>query len=110
MEEKENKQKYKSTIDKYFAQTAKAYRTWVEGNEEERNFLQIAVEDTGDVSEEGRKGFDFHIAYSCKPNLIASGLAQTMQKDEFLRQIIIEVARRFLITNERKMKDNETSN
>ena len=110
MEEKENKQKHKSTIDKYFAKTAKAYRTWVEGNEEERNFLQIAVEDTGDVSEEGRKGFDFHIAYSCNPNLIASGLAQTMQKDEFLRQIIIEVARRFLITNERKMKDNETSN
>ena len=110
MEEKENKQKHKSTIYKYFAKTAKAYRTWVEGNEEERNFLQIAVEDTGDVSEEGRKGFDFHIAYSCKPNLIASGLAQTMQKDEFLRQIIIEVARRFLITNERKMKDNETSN
>ena len=110
MEEKENKQKHKSTIDKYFAQTAKAYKTWCDENEEERNFLQIAVEDTGDVSEEGRKGFDFHLAYSCKPNLIASGLAQTMQKDEFLRQIIIEVARRFLITNERKMKDNETSN
>ena len=110
MSEKENNQRRESTIDKYFSRTAKAYRTWVEENEEERNFLQIAVEDTGDVSEEGRKGFDFHIAYSCKPNLIASGLAQTMQKDEFLRQIIIEVARRFLITNERKMKDNETSN
>lgn len=110
MAEKENKQKHKSTIDKYFSRTAKAYRAWVEENEEERNFLQIAVEDTGDVSEEGCKGFDFHIAYGCKPNLIASGLAQTMQKDEFLRQIIIEVARRFLIANERKMKDNETSN
>ena len=119
MEEKENKQKQESTIDKYFAKTAKAYKTWAEENKEERNFLQIAaeitgdedaVEDTVDVSEEGRKGFDFHIAYSCKPNLIASGLAQTMQKDEFLRQIIIEAARRFLITNERKMKDNETSN
>lgn len=110
MAEKENNQKHKSTIDKYFDRTAKAYKAWAEEDEEERNFLQIAVEDTGDVSEEGRKGFDFHIAYSCKPNLIASGLAQTMQKDEFLRQIIIEVARRFLITNERKMKDNETSN
>ena len=109
MAEKENK-KHKSTIDKYFSRTAKAYRTWVEENEEERNFLQIAVEDTGDVSEEGRKGFDFHIAYSCKPNLIASGLAQTMQKDECLRDIIIEAARRFYITNERKMKDNEKSN
>ena len=110
MEVKENKQKHKSTIDKYFAKTAKAYRTWVEGNEEERNFLQIAVEDIGDVSEEGRKGFDFHIAYSCQPRFIASGLAQTMQNDECLRDIIIEAARRFYITNERKMKDNETSN
>lgn len=110
MAEKENNQKHKSTIDKYFAKTAKAYRTWVEGNEEERSYLQIAAECTGDKDEEGKPGYDFHIAYSCKPNLIASGLAQTMQKDEFLRQIIIEVARRFLITNERKMKDNETSN
>ena len=110
MSEKENNQKHKSTIDKYFAQTAKAYKTWAEENKEERNFLQMAAETTGDEDEEGHQGFDFHIAYSCKPNLIASGLAQTMQKDEFLRQIIIEVARRFLITNERKMKDNETSN
>ena len=109
MAEKENK-RHKSTIDKYFDRTPKAYKTWFDENEEERNFLQIAVEDTGDVSEEGRKGFDFHIDYRCKPNLIASGLAQTMQKDEFLRQLIIEAARRFLITNERKMKDNETSN
>ena len=110
MEEKENKQKHKSTINKYFSKTADAYRAWVEGNEEERNFLQIAVEDTGDVSEEGRKCFDFHIAYSCQPRFIASGLAQTMQKDECLRDIIIEAARRFYITNERKMKDNEKSN
>ena len=109
MEEKENK-KHKSTIDKYFAKTAKAYKTWAEGNEEERNFLQIAAEITGDEDEEGHQGFDFHISYSCKPNLIASGLAQTMQNDELFRQIIIEAARRFLITNERKMKDNETSN
>ena len=110
MAEKENNQKHKSTIDKYFAQTAKAYKTWAEENKEERNFLQIAAEITGDEDEEGHQGFDFYISYSCNPNLIASGIAQTMQKDEFLRQIIIEAARRFLITNERKMKDNETSN
>ena len=109
MEEKENK-RHKSTIDKYFAQTAKAYKTWAEENKEERNFLQMAAETTGDEDEEGHQGFDFHIAYSCKPSFIASGLAQTMQKDKLLRDIIIEAARRFLITNERKMKDNETSN
>ena len=109
MAEKENK-KHKSTIDKYFSRTAKAYRTWVEENEEERNFLQIAAETTGDADENGNQGFDFHIAYHGKTNFLASGLAQTMQKDEFLRQLIIEAARRFLITNERKMKDNETSN
>ena len=102
MEEKENKQKHKSTIDKYFAQTAKAYKTWAEENKEERNFFQIAAECTGDKDEEGH--------HSCQPRFIASGLAQTMQKDECLRDIIIEAARRFLITNERKMKDNETSN
>ena len=110
MAEKENNQRHESTIDKYFAQTAKAYKTWAEENKEERNFLQIAAECTGDKDEEGHQGFDFHIAYSCQPRFIASGLAQTMQKDEFLREIIIEAARRFLIINERKMKDNETSN
>ena len=110
MEEKENKQRRESTIDKYFAQTAKAYKTWAEENKEERNFLQMAAETTGDEDEEGHQGFDFHIAYSCQPRFIASGLAQTMQKDECLRDIIIEAARRFLIINERKMKDNEKSN
>ena len=110
MAEKENNQIHESTIDKYFDRTAEGYKEWCDGNEEDRNFLQIAAEITGDEDEEGHQGFDFHISYSCKPNLIASGLAQTMQNDEFFRQIIIEAARRFLITNERKMKDNETSN
>ena len=110
MEEKENKQKQESTIDKYFAKTAKAYKTWAEENKEERNFLQIAAETTGDEDEEGHQGFDFHIAYHGKTNFLASGIAQAMQKDVHLRHLIIEAARRFLITNERKMKDNETSN
>lgn len=110
MAEKENNQRHKSTIDKYFAKTAKAYKTWAEENKEERNFLQMAAETTGDEDEEGHQGFDFHIAYSCKPSFIASGLAQTMQKDELLRDIIIEAARRYLIINESKMKENETSN
>lgn len=109
MEEKENNQRRESTIDKYFAKTAKAYKTWAEENKEERNFLQIAAETTGDEDEEGNQGFDFHIAYSCKPNLIVSGIAQTMQKDEFLRQLIIGAARMYHTENI-KIKDNETSN
>lgn len=99
---KTDNQRRESTIDKYFAQTAKAYNTWAEENEEGRNFIQMAAETTGDEDEEGHQGFDFHIAYACKPNFIASGLAQTMQKDESLRQIIIEAARRYFIANEEK--------
>lgn len=99
---KTDNQRHKSTIDKYFAQTAKAYKTWVDENDEERNYLQIASESTGDTDEKGNKGFDFHIAYTCQSSYIASGLAQTMQKDEFLRQIIIEATRRYLIANEEK--------
>jgi len=30
MAEKENKQKHKSTIDKYFSRTADGYKVWVE--------------------------------------------------------------------------------
>ena len=108
--QKTDNQRRESTIGKYFDRTADGYKAWVEEDEEERSYLQIAAETTGDTDEEGHQGFDFHIAYTCQPNFIASGLAQTMQKDECLRNIIIEAARRFLITNERKMKDNETSN
>lgn len=99
---KTDNQRRESTIDKYFAQTAKAYNTWAEENEEGRNFIQMAAETTGDEDEEGHQGFDFHIAYTCKPNFIASGLAEIMQKDELLRQIIIEAARRYFIANKEK--------
>lgn len=97
MAEKENKQKHKSTIDKYFDRTAKAYKTWCDENEEERNFLQIAAEDNGDVSKEGGKVFDFHIAYHGSTNFLASGIAQAMEKDGSLRHLIIEAARKFLM-------------
>lgn len=110
MEKQTDNQRKESTINKYFSKTADAYRAWAEEDEEERNYLQIATETTGDADENGNQGFDFHIAYHGKTHFLASGIAQTMQKDEFLRQLIIEAARRFLITNERKMKDNETSN
>ena len=93
MAEKENKQRYKSTIDKYFARTAKAYKAWADENEEERNFLQIAAETTGDTDEDGNQGFDFHISYHFKTEILANGLAQAMERDEDIRQIIIAAAK-----------------
>lgn len=90
-------QRRESTIDKYFDRTADGYKVWVEGNEEERNYLQVAAEMTGDTDEDGHQGFDFHIAYHGSANFLASGIAQTMEKDEFLRQLIIEAARIFLM-------------
>ena len=109
MEEKENKQKQESTIDKYFAKTAKAYKTWAEENKEERNFLQIAAECTGDKDEEGHQGFDFHIAYSGKADILASGLVHSMNRDEFVRQLIIGAAKMYYNENI-KIKDNEADN
>lgn len=91
MAEKENKQKHKSTIDKYFSRTGKAYRAWAGENEEERNFLQIAVEITGDTDEEGKRGCDLHISYSYKTDILAKGIAQIMERDEDFRQLIFEV-------------------
>ena len=97
MAEKEKQSEHKSTIDKYFSRTAKAYRAWAGENEEERNFLQIAVEITGDTDEEGKRDCDFHIAYHGSTNFLASGIAQTIEKDGFLRHLIIEAARKFLM-------------
>lgn len=90
-------QRHESTIDKYFDRTAKAYKTWFDENEEERNYMQIAVEATGDADEEGNQGYDFHIAYSGNPDILASGLVHSMKRDEFVRQLIIGAARRFLM-------------
>lgn len=97
MAEKENNQRRESTINKYFSKTADAYRAWAEEDEEERNYLQIAAETTGDADENGNQGFDFHIAYHGKTSFLASGIAQTMEKDKFLRHLIIEAARKFLM-------------
>lgn len=91
MAEKENKQRHKSTIGKYFNRTAKAYRAWNGENEEERNFLQIAVEITGDTDEEGKRDCDLHISYSYKTDILAKGIAQIMERDEDFRQLIFEV-------------------
>ena len=102
-------QRRESTIDKYFDRTAKAYKTWCDENEEERNYMQIAAETTGDEDEEGHKGFDFHIAYSGKADILASGLMHSMKRNEFVRQLIIGAAKMYYNANI-KMKDNETSN
>lgn len=104
MEEKENNQRRESTINKYFSKTADAYRAWAEEDEEERNYLQIAAETTGDSDENGNQGFDFHIAYHGKTHFLASGIAQTMEKDGFLRQLILEAANRYFHSNDKNKK------
>lgn len=104
MAEKENNQRHKSTIDKYFSRTADAYKAWAEEDEEERNYLQIAAETTGDTDENGNKGFDFHIAYHGSTNFLASGIAQTMEKDEFLRQLIFEAASKYFYANDKNKR------
>lgn len=91
MAEKQNNKRHESTIDKYFSRTGKAYRAWAGENEEERNFLQIAVEITGDTDEEGKRDCDLHISYSYKTDILAKGIAQIMERDEDFRQLIIEV-------------------
>lgn len=90
-------QRRESTIDKYFYRTADGYKVWVEGNEEDRNFLQIAAETTGDTDEEGNQSYDFHIAYSGKSSVLADGIFQDMKRDEFIRSLILTAARKFLM-------------
>lgn len=94
---KANNQRHESTIDKYFDRTADGYNAWVEEDYEERNFLQIAAETTGDTDEEGNKGYDFHVAYSGKSSVLADGLFQDMKRDEFIRSLILTAARKFLM-------------
>ncbi len=99
MAEKENNQRHESTIDKYFERTAKAYTTWVDENDEERNYLQIASETTGDADEDGNQGFDFHIAYSGKAAILASGLVHSMKRDKFVRNLILGAAKMYYTAN-----------
>lgn len=97
MAEKENNQRHKSTIDKYFSRTADGFKAWAEEAGEERNYLLVAIEPTGDVDEDGNQSYDLHIFYHGKANSLASGIGQTMEKDGFLRHLIIEAARKFLM-------------
>lgn len=97
MASKANNQRHESTIDKYFGRTADGYNAWVEEDDEERNYLQIAAETTGDTDEEGNKGYDFHVAYSGKSSVLADGLFQDMKRDEFIRSLILMAAKKFLM-------------
>lgn len=109
MAEKENKQKHKSTIDKYFSRTADGYKAWAEEAEEERCYLQAAIEPTGDADEDGNQGFDFHIAYHGKTAYLADGelLKQCEGINSFARSLLQQLENSFLIN---KNTDNETDN
>lgn len=95
MAEKEKQSEHKSTIDKYFSRTADGFKAWAEEDEEERNYLLVAIEPTGDVDEDGNQSYGLHISYHGKANSLASGIGQTMQKEEFLRTIVLTAARKF---------------
>lgn len=101
MAEKEKQSEHKSTIDKYFSRTADGFKAWAEEDEEERNYLLVAIEPTGDVDEDGNQSYDLHISYHGKANSLASGIAQTMRKDGFLRQLICEATDKYFLPNEK---------
>lgn len=95
MAEKEKQSEHKSTIDKYFRRTADGFKAWAEEDEEERNYMQIATETTGDTDEDGNQRLDFHIAYHGKAGYLADGIAQAMQRDKFFRTVVLTAARKF---------------
>lgn len=97
MAEKQNNKKHESTIDKSFSRTANGFKAWAEEDEEERNYLQFALETTGDPDENGDQRFDFHIAYHGKASYLADGIAESMQRDKFIRAIVIKAAEKFLM-------------
>lgn len=76
---------------------------------QERSYLLIAAECTGDKDEEGKPCYDFIVAYAGKTKFLANGLYQDMKDDKFLRSIVITAAKMYYIANI-KIKDNETDN
>ena len=97
MAEKQNNKRHESTIDKYFSRTADGFKAWAEEDKEERNYLQIALETIGDPDENGVQRLDFHIAYHGKAIYLADGIAQSMQRNKFIRDIVIKAARKFFM-------------
>lgn len=94
---KTDNQRKESTIDNYFEKTGKGFDVWVEGNEDDRSYLQIAAEQTGDVNENGSPGYDFFVSYAGTAKFLADGLFQNMKSDEFVRSIVITAAGKFLM-------------
>lgn len=109
MAEKQNNKRHESTIDKYFGRTADGFKAWAEEDEEERNYLQIALGTIGDPDENGDQRFEFHIAYHGKASYLADGIAKSMQRDKLIRQLIIGAAKMYYTANI-KIKDNEADN
>ena len=97
MAEKENNQRQENTIDNYFVKTSKGFSVWAEENYEGRSYLQIAAEFTGDADEKGNEGYDFLVSYAGNAKLLADGIAQTMEREEFICSIILTAARTFLM-------------
>lgn len=94
---KTNNQRHESTIDNYFEKTSKGFDVWVEENDEDRSYLQIAAEQTGDKDEEGRSGYDFFVSYCGNSGFLADGLFQDMKNDKFIRSVVLTAARKFLM-------------
>ena len=90
-------QRRESTIDNYFEKTSKGFGVWVKENDEDRSYLQIAAEQTGEKDEEGRSGYDFFVSYAGKAEFLADGLFQDMKNDEFIRYVVLTAARKFLM-------------
>lgn len=98
MAEKESNQKHKSTIDKYFRRTADGFKAWAEEAEEERCYLQAAIEPTGDADEDGNQGFDFHIATTVKPLTSQMELLKQCKGiNSFARSLLQQLENSFLI-------------
>lgn len=90
-------QRQENTIDNYFEKTSKEFDVWAQENYEGRSYLQIAAEFTGDVDEKGSPGYDFLVSYAGNTKLLVDGIAQAMQRDKFLRTIVITAARKFFL-------------
>ena len=96
---KTNNQRHESTIDHSFVRSASAFTVWAVGNGEESHFLHVAAETTGDTDENGNQALDFHVSCHFKTDILASGLAKAMERDEDIRQLIIEATRKYCIAN-----------
>ena len=98
MAEKEKQSEHKSTIDKYFSRTADGFKAWAEEDEEERNYLLVAIEPTGDVDEDGNQSYDLHISSTVKPIPSQAELVkQCKRRNSFAQSFLQQLENSFLI-------------